>query len=89
MKYDVPELLVESYRRETALGREFKIVADLSRTDDRTLDVSYESNEVAFEVELYDGYPCERGFIVPYWADTKTTQAVLNNGILTITVYEQ
>jgi hypothetical protein len=66
MIYSVPELLVETYRQETEFGRQFKVVVDLSPTDDKTLEVSYDPHEIAFEVEHYDGRLCGRGLTVPH-----------------------
>lgn len=67
----------------------FEITVDLSRTAAETLDVYYDPDDVHISVELSNGDFFERTFAAPPWSDTKTATAVLNNGILTITVTER
>lgn len=82
----VPVRTQQSGARES---RRFEIVADLTPADERTLEVYYDPDDIHISVELNDGRLCERTLAVPSWADTKGTTAVLNNGILTVTVSER
>jgi len=63
-------------------------VADLSWADTRTLNVHYEPDRICLSVAVSDKRGWERQIIIPGWADSETAKAVINNGILTVTVVE-
>lgn len=66
--------------------RRFVIVADLTRGDKRTLEVYYDPDRIYLSINITDERVWERDIAIPTWADTETTKAVINNGILTVTV---
>jgi len=68
--------------------RQFAIVADPSRADMRTLDVYHEPDRICLSVDISEERDWEREIIVPRWVELETTEAIINNGILTVTVDE-